>query len=288
MRALARRVCRGGAGPLPGGRKALPYGVAVVLLFAASATLAQPGLPAALERAGLDQRLGDAVPLDTSLTDHRGESVVLGDYFGDKPVLLVPVYYDCPMLCGLVLDGLVRSLKAVSLEPGADFHVVAVSFDPKETSEQAAGRRDTAIARYDRATADNGLHFLTGGATEVTAVMEAIGFRYTYNEESGEFGHAATVVVLTPEGKVARYFLGVEYPPRDLRLSLVEAADDQIGNVVDQVLLYCFKYDPSVGRYTAATMNIVRAGGLLTLALLGTFILLSLRRERQATAGAGA
>ena len=261
--------------------------LAALLLGAAAGVSAQPALPAALERAGVDQRPGQPVPLDSRWVDQHGTEVRLGDLLGERPALLVPVYYDCPMLCGLILDGLVRSLKGVPLEPGVDFDVIAVSFDPSEGPAEALGRHDTAVARYDRETAASGLHFLSSDQPTIDAVMQSIGFRYNYDEESGEFGHAAAVIVLTPEGRVARYFLGVEFPPRDIRLSLVEAAENTIGGVVDKVLLYCFKYDPSLGRYTAATMNLVRAGGILTLAILIAFVLLSLRRERR-VAGARA
>ncbi len=259
---------------------------AVVALLASAPALAQSGLPKELERVGLDQRVGEAVALDLALTDHAGAAVRLGDYFGERPVILTPVYYDCPMLCTMVLDGLVRSLKAVTLEPGVDFDVVAVSFDPRETPEQARGRRELFLERYGRSEAASAAHFLTGSDEAVAALMDSIGFRYSFDPETGEFAHAATIVVLTPEGKVSRYYPGVEYPPRDLRLALVEASDEQIGGVVDQVLLYCFKYDPTTGRYTAATMNIIRAGGVITLALMAGFVILSLRRERRRAAGA--
>ena len=260
-----------------------------VASFVAATAFGQTGLPEELERVGLDQKVGEAVPLGLELIDHTGSTVRLGDYFGDQPVVLTPVYYDCPMLCTMVLEGLVRSLKAVSLEPGTDFNVLAVSFDPSEGAEQASRRRATFIDRYGRPEAAGGLHFLTGSGAAITELMGSIGFRYRFDPETGEFAHASTVVVLTPEGLVSRYFLGVEYSPRDLRLSLVEAADEQIGGVMDQVLLYCFKYDPTKGRYTVATMNLVRAGGLITLVILAGFVILNLRREksRRQRAGAG-
>jgi protein SCO1/2 len=246
------------------------------------------GLPEALERVGLDQQVGESVPLDLELTNHLGNPVLLGDLFDERPVILVPVYYDCPMLCTMILEGLTKTLKAVTLDPGTDFNIVAVSFDPEETPAQAATRRSTSVKRYGHPDADAGMHFLTGRAETVDALMSSIGFHVSYNEETGEWAHVAALVVLTPEGRVARYFPGVEYPPRDLRLSLVEAADEKIGSVVDQVLLYCFKYDPTVGRYTAATMNIVRLGALLTLVALGLYVVLNLRRERARRAAAGA
>jgi protein SCO1/2 len=259
-------------------------------LVGAAGAGAVTGLPEALERVGLDQQVGESVPLDLEFTDHLGNRKSLGDYFDGRPVILVPVYYDCPMLCTMILEGLTKTLKAVTLDPGKDFQIVAVSFDPQESAEQAAARRATSVDRYGHPDADSGMHFLVGDSAEVEALLDAVGFHVKYDENTGEFAHVAALVVLTPEGRVARYFLGVEYPPRDLRLTLVEAADEQIGTVVDQVLLYCFKYDPTTGRYTAATMNLIRLGGLLTLVALGAYVVLNLRRERmrRRTAGASA
>ncbi len=267
------------------GRKALPCIFAALI---AGAAFAQSGLPKELETVGLDQKVGQALPLGLGLTDHTGSAVRLGDYFGARPVVLAPVYYDCPMLCSMVLEGLFKSLKAVPLEPGADFDVVAVSFDPRESHEQANRQRTSSIDRYGLRAASSGLHFLTGDQPAIGALMDSIGFRYRFDDETGEFAHVSTIVVLTPEGIVSRYFPGVEYPPRDLRLSLVEAGDEEIGGVVDKVLLYCFKYDPTTGRYTAATMNLIRAGGLITLAIMAGFVIRSLRRERRRRQTAGA
>jgi len=272
---------------MSGARPTLALLWAAALVLTGAGTLgAVTGLPEALERVGLDQQVGETVPLELEFTDHDGNRVRLGDYFDRRPVILVPVYYDCPMLCTMILEGLTKTLKAVTLDPGSDFDIVAVSFDPDETSEQAAMRRTRSVERYGHKGAASGMHFLTGEAPAVGALMDAIGFRFRYDENTGEFAHVASLVVVTPEGRVARYFLGVEYPPRDLRLSLVEAADEKIGTVVDQVLLYCFKYDPTTGRYTAATMNIVRLGALLTLLVVGLYVILNLRRERVAGASA--
>ncbi len=264
-------------------------GLLCLLAFlVAGAAVAQNQLPTELERVGLDQKIGAQVPSELRFTDHEGNAVTLGDYLGDKPLLLAPVYYDCPMLCTMVLEGLFRSLKAIPLDAGSDFDVLAVSFDPTEGPEQASGRRTAAVERYGRPETEAGLHFLTGDSAAVATLMDTIGFRYRYNEETGEFAHVSTIVVLTPEGAVARYFPGVEYPARDLRLSMVEAADNKIGTAFDTVLLYCFTYDPTTGRYTAATMNLIRAGGALTLLVMGAFIALSLRRDRLRGQAAGA
>ncbi len=261
-----------------------------LLTGTATAQSSPSALPQGLEEVGLEQRVGERVDPNLELIDHRGQVVRLGDLLGDLPVLIAPVYFDCPMLCSLTLEGMIKSLRAVSLTPGADFHVLAVSFDPRETPEQAASRRRVSLQRYGRDGADEGFHFLTGRSAAVSALMEQIGFRTVYDEESGEFSHVSTIVVVTPDGVVSRYFPGIEYPPRDVRLSLVEAADEQIGTVVDKVLLYCFRYDPTTGKYTAATMNLIRAGGVLTLLLMGAYVIRNLRREqrRRATAGAGA
>ncbi len=253
----------------------------------ATGAFAQTELPKGLETVGLDQRVGESVDLELPFKDHTGAPVQLADYFGERPVLLAPVYYDCPMLCTLTMEGLIQSLRAVSLEPGDDFTVLAVSFDPRETTEQAAARRATTLDRYGRDAGADGVHFLTGAEPAVAALMKQVGFGYRFDEETGEFAHVSTLVVLTPEGVVSRYFPGIEYPPRDLRLSLIEAADEQIGTVIDKVLLYCFRYDPTTGQYTAATMNLVRGGGILTILLMGAFVILNLLREKSRRAAAG-
>lgn len=262
---------------------------ALLVLLAASSLSAQPtSTPTVLEGAGLDQRIGETVPLELPFVDHTGAAVELGDFFGERPVVLAPVYYDCPMLCGMVLDGLASSLDVLAFGAGDEFEVVAVSIDPEETPRQAAARRAAQLERYGRPGAEDGFHFLTGSPEAVARLTEAIGFRYAWDDEGEQYVHAATVLVLTPGGRIAYYFPGVEYPPRDLRLALVEAADERIGSVVDRVLLYCFQYDPASGRYSLMTMNLVRLGGLVTLLAVGVFVLSSLRRERRRTAEARA
>lgn len=246
------------------------------------------GLPEPLREVGFDQRLGESVPLDLAFRDAEGRSVTLGDYFDGRPVALALVYYDCPMLCPLTLAGLARSLKPLELSAGREFQLLTVSFDPGETPEQAAKARDRYLPLYGREGAEEGWHFLTGEAAAIARLAEAIGFRYTFDEERDEYAHAAGLVVLTPQGRVARYFFGTDHPARDLRLAMVEATDGGIGNAVDQLLLYCFHYDPATGRYNAATWNLVRAGAALTVLALVGFILVMLRRERRARrTGAG-
>lgn len=236
-----------------------------------------PGLPAPLREVGIDQRLNHQLPLDLTFTDDRGNSVALRTYFGSKPVILAPVYYECPMLCNQVLNGLVGALKSLSFDIGDEFEVVTVSFDPREGPEIAAAKKEGYLARYNRAGAGEGWHFLTGEQSAITALTDSMGFRYTFDSKTNQFAHASGIMVATPEGRLSRYFYGIEYAPRDLRLGLIEASSGRIGNPVDQILLYCFHYDPTTGKYGMVIMNFVRIAGLLTLAGLAVLILL-LRR----------
>jgi len=235
--------------------------------------------PEALREVGFDQRLDQQVPLDIRLRDESGREVRLGDYFGDKPVILSLAYFSCPMLCGLHLQGLASSLKPLQFDAGKEFTVLTVSFDPRDTPERAAEKKKDSLARYGRAGAENGWHFLTGDADQIAALTSAVGFRYQYDEKRGEFAHPAGIVLLTPAGRVARYFFGIEYSSRDLRLGLVESAQGKIGTVIDQVLLFCFHYDPAMGRYSAVALNLVRGGGVLTILVLVALIGGALRRE---------
>ncbi len=207
----------------------------------------------------------------------------LGSLFGDRPVILTPVYYTCPMLCGMVLNGLVTSLKTLPFEPGSDYEVVVFSFDPADGAAEATARKENALARFGGED-DSGFHFLTGDQQAIDRLTEAIGFRFARDGDSGEFAHTAGLVLATPDGRIARQLFGVEYAPRDMRLALVEAGEGRIGGIVDSVLLYCFHYDPQIGRYSAMTMNLVRLGAVLTLGALATFVLLMLWRERRARA----
>jgi protein SCO1 len=210
--------------------------------------------------------------------------VKLGDYFGRRPVIFALVYYKCPMLCTLTLNGLVSSLRTLSFDAGQQFDVVAVSFNPDETPEMAAAKKQTVLDEYRRPGAEKGWHFLTGSAESIARIAGAAGFRYQRDEQSGEFAHAAAIMVATPGGRLARYFYGVEYAPRDVRLALVEAAESRIGSAVDQLLLFCYRYDPHAARYTAAVMNLVRLGGALTALGLGTFMVVFFRRDARAGA----
>jgi protein SCO1/2 len=237
--------------------------------------------PDMLKEIGIDQRLNEQLPLALPLRDEAGRSVTLGDYFGKRPVILALVYYNCPMLCTQVLNGLVGSLNVMSLEAGRDFDIVAVSFDTRETPAMAAAKKDAYLGRYKHPASANGWHFLTGSPESVAALTQAVGFRYRYDKKLDQFAHASAIMVATPAGRLARYFYGIEYAPRDLRLGLVEASAGKIGTPVDQILLYCFHYDPASGKYGPVIVNIVRLAGLATLVLIaGAVVVMSRRRAR--------
>ncbi len=240
-----------------------------------------------LESAEIEQKPGAELSLELEFTDEKGERVRLGDYLVDQPAVLAFVYYECPMLCTEVLNGLLRALRAMELEPGKDFQVVTVSIDPGETPALALEKKQQYLKRYGRSAAADGWHFLTGEEANIRRLADQAGFGYSYVPETDLYTHAAAILVLTPSGRVSRYLFGVEYAPRDLRLGLVEASSNRIGGIVDQVLLYCYRYDPSSGRYTLVIMNVLRLAGGLTVLLLGGFVVLMLIRERR-QAGKGA
>jgi protein SCO1/2 len=245
----------------------------------------EKGLPADLEGVGFDQNLGAQVPLDLVFRDESGAEVQLGQYFGERPVLLVLSYYECPMLCTLVLNGVASALKAVPFDPGQDFEIVTVSFDPGEKPPLAAKKKANYVAEYGRAGAETAWHFLTGDEPSIQALTSAVGFRYRYDPKSDQYAHAAGIMVLTPGGQISRYLFGIEYAPKDIRLALVEASAGKIGSFVDQVLLFCYHYDPETGTYGAAAINGIRAGGVLTLVGIGLFMFLSWRRDQRARRG---
>jgi len=225
------------------------------------------GLPAALRDVGIEQKLDQQLPLDVVFRDESGQEVKLGQYFGQRPVVLAFVYYDCPMLCTQVLNGMVTSFRVLPFQVGKEFDVVTVSFDPRETSELAAKKKKVYVDYLPekmRPAAANGWHFLTGNQENIAKLTEAVGFRYHYDEATKQFAHASGIMVTTPHGKLSRYFYGVEYAPRDLRLGLIESSANKIGSPVDQLLLYCYHYDPATGKYGAAIMKIMRIAGVLT------------------------
>jgi len=243
------------------------------------------GLPRALDGVGIDQKLNEQLPLDLTLIDESGKSVKLGDYFGKRPVVLSLVYYQCPMLCNQILNGMVTAFKVMNFKPGEEFEVVTVSFDPRENATLAAAKKNTYVnylPEARRAGAAAGWHFLTADEASIKRITEAVGFRFHWDAATNQFAHASAIYVATPEGKLARYFYGIEYAPRDLRLGLIEAADNKIGTPVDQLLLYCYHYDPATGKYGARVMRLMQAGGVAT--LIGVVVMLfALRRRSAAT-----
>jgi protein SCO1 len=246
------------------------------------------GKPRMLEEVGIDQKLDAQLPLDLMFNDEGGTQVRLGDYFGKRPVVLSLVYYNCPMLCNQVLNGLTGSMDTLSFDVGKEFEVVTVSFDPRETPELARRKKETYIQWYKRPGASEGWHFLTGDKHSIEKLTEAAGFRYRYDPATDQFAHASGIMVATSQGKLARYFYGIEYAPRDLKLGLIEASENKIGSPADKLVLYCYHYDPAAGKYGPAVMNIIRVGGAAT--VIGFVALLLWMRRRTATqqpAGAG-
>lgn len=237
--------------------------------------------PDILKKIGIEQRLGEQAPLDLEFYDEAGNTVPLQQYFGEKPVILALVYYNCPMLCNLVLNGLTKNLKPLSFSAGEEFDIISLSFDHRETPALAAEKKKNYLKDYDRASAASGWHFLTGDSVNISRLAEAVGFRYQYDPVTKEYAHAGGIMVLTPQGKLARYFYGVDYPSRDLRLSLVEASENKIGSPVDQLLLYCYHYDPRTGKYGLVIMNVLRLAGIATVLLLVAFVIVMLRRDRK-------
>ena len=237
--------------------------------------------PPYLTNVGIEQHLDGQVPPDLAFIDDTGNAVKLGDYFG-KPVILNLVYYTCPMLCGEELAGLSSAMKLVKFEVGKEFDVVTVSFNPKETPEIAAAKKQEYVRRYGHPSAAAGWHFLTGSPDSINALARAVGFQYQYDASRNQYAHTTAIMVLTPQGRISRYFYGVDYPPKDLRMGLVEASHGKIGNAVDQVLLYCYHYDPNVGKYGAVVSNMLKIGGALTTVLLVGMILIFLRLEKAA------
>lgn len=260
-------------------RVAVAVALVAILMCASSV---QPLDLQLLDQIGLDQNLDAQIPLDLTFTDSKGRTVAIGDFLGDRPALLTLVYYECPMLCTQILNGLTRSLRMVSFDVGKEFDVITVSIDPGETPSLAAVKKEEYVKRYGRAGADRGWHFLTGRQDQIERLAQAVGFRYQYDPETGLYLHASGIMVLTPEGKLARYFYGVDYSPKDVRLGLIEASQNKIGSVVDQLLLLCYQYDPATGKYGLVIMNSIRIAAGLTVATMVGFILLMLRRERRA------
>lgn len=255
---------------------------------------AASGLPPVLRNVGFEPPLNGQLPLDTVFRDETGREVHLGDYFHQqKPVLLAPVYFGCPMLCNEVENGVVGALRMLSFKPGRDYEVIFLSFDPRETPDMAAQKKKAELAHFNQPGTDNGWHFLVGPKDSVDAVTKAANFRYVFDEKSNLFAHASGILLLTPDGRISRYFYGVEYPARDLRLGLVDASSGKIGTPADHLLLFCFQYDPSTAKYSASILRILRLAGLLTMLGIVAGILIFRRREhsngsRSSAGGQGA
>jgi protein SCO1 len=239
-------------------------------------TAARPGI---LSKIAIEQRIGHQVPADIPFVDETGRQVALGDYFGKRPVILALVYYECPMLCTQVLNGLVSALAVLNFEAGREFDVIAVSFNPKEGPGLAAQKKAAYVERYGRPQAAGGWHFLTGSQESISRLTEAVGFKYEYDAKIGQFAHGAAIEVLTPKGTISKYFYGIEYSPRDLRLGVIEAADEHLGTIIDDVLLFCYHYDPSTGKYGADILALVRTGAVATVLAFAVFLTVSLRRD---------
>lgn len=238
--------------------------------------------PPYLENVGIEQRLDAQVPADLAFVDDAGRTVKLGDYFGKKPLILNLVYFNCTMLCGEALAGLTGSMKMIKFNVGDEFDVITVSFNPRETTQEAAAKKVDYLKRYGRPGAASGWHFLTGSAESINALTKAVGFQYQYDAARNQYAHATAIMVLTPQGHISRYFYGVDFPPKDLRMGLVEASQEKIGNAVDQVLLYCYHYDPATGKYGAVVSNMLKLGGAATILFLAVLLFVLFRLDRSA------
>jgi protein SCO1 len=256
---------------------------ALLALASPAAVYAQTyGRPLALRNVGIDQKLNQRIPLNLTFTDEYNHQVTLSQYFKpNRPVVLSLVYYSCPMLCPLVLQAEMESLRNTGLKLGTDFEAVTVSFDPKETPQIALTRKLMYVNKYGRWGADKGWHFLTGKEPEIHALAEAVGFHYAWDPRTNQWAHASGIMVLTPDGRLSRYFYGISYPHREMRLGLVEASANKIGNPVDQLLLCCYRYDPTTGKYYFAVSNALRAGGAATVLGLGFLLFTMIRREKR-------
>jgi len=241
--------------------------------------------PELLKDVGVDQKLNSSIPLDLMFRDEHGKAVTLGQYFGDKPVILTLVYYNCPMLCTQVLNGLDRSLQQIPMTIGRDFNVVTLSIDPTDQPSLAEAKQAVYAGMYKRPGALDGWHFLTGEDVQIKQLAAAVGFRYAYDPDSKQYAHASVIMLLTPEGKISRYFYGVTYPERDMRLGLVDASEGRIGSPVDQVLLFCYHYDPHTGKYGLLISRVIQLGGLGTILIGGIFLIVLFRSEHYALQG---
>jgi protein SCO1/2 len=267
-------------------------GIAALLLLSAAGNAqtipdnvgpAAKSLPPVLQNVGFEPQLNAQLPLDLAFRDEAGRSVQLRDYFRQKPVVLALVYYGCPMLCNQVEQGVVGTLRMLSFNPGRDYEVVFVSFDPRESPDMAAQKKESAMSHFRRPETALGWHFLTGSKESIDALTKSANFRYSFDEKTNLFAHASGIMLLTPDGRISRYFYGVEYPSRDVRLGLVDASAGKIGTPIDRALLFCYQYDPASARYSASILAIIRLGGILTVLCLVVGILIFRRRDSNAT-----
>jgi protein SCO1/2 len=271
------------------------------LLTASSPAFAQPLMPSAggpeakalapdkvIQNVGVDQKLGDTVPADLTFRDETGKTVRLGDYYGKRPLVLSLVYYECPGLCTMTLNGVASSLKPLTFTPGKEFDVLTISFNPNDKPELAAAKKKTYVKEYlsgpikhDPAAAEAGWHFLTGDQPSIDALTKAVGFRYSYDEKSKQYAHASAIMILTPQGKVSRYFYGLEYSSRDIRFGLIEAAEEKIGTISDAVVLFCYQYNPASAKYSLAILRVLRVAAVLTVVGIGSLVFFLARRDRR-------
>jgi protein SCO1/2 len=246
------------------------------------------GMPKSLEKVGIEQKLNEQLPLDAQFKDENGETVNLSNYFNKgRPVVLALVYYECPMLCNEVLNGLTGSLKGIAFDAGKDFDVVAISFDARENdkADLAKNKKNSYMARYERPGTEKGWHFLTGAQSEIDKVTDAVGFKYEFDKQTNQFAHAGGIMVLTPEGKVSRYLYGIDYAPKDLKFSLMESAESKIGNPVEKLFLYCYHYDPASGKYGLTILSILRLLSIATIFGMGVMFIAFWRHNKNKAAG---
>lgn len=270
-------------------RKTFAAGLLALLgVMTAVAPLAAQSPAQVIQEVKFEQRIGNSLPLEATFRDEAGETVQLARYFGKKPVVLALVYYECPMLCTFILNGLVKSLKPLTFEPGREFEIVVVSFNPRETPQLAAQKKQAYLEEYKRVNTWAGWHFLTGDEANIRKLTDAAGFHYIYDEAEKQYAHASGIMVVKPDGKLFRYFYGIEYAPRDLKLALMEASTEKIGTPVDQMLLFCFHYDPQTGKYGVLITRIIRAAGTATVVAVGLLLFVMFRRERRGEVYAGA
>jgi protein SCO1/2 len=273
-----------------GQRSLLILGACAALFVAASVRPARAdsntaaGRPQILRDVGIDQNLNQQIPLDLTFRDETGKPVELRQYFGKKPVVLSLVYFSCPMLCTMVEENLLQTLKQISFNIGDQYNVLTVSFDPHDTPQMAAAKRDVYVGLYGRKDTKQGWHFLTGDEASIQALTKAVGFHYTYDAQTGQYAHATAIMVLTPQGKLARYFYGIQYPPGGVRLSLVEASQEKIGSPVDAILLFCCAYNPATGKYGLLVSHLLMIAGGLTIVVLGTLVFMLSRSHSHAHA----